>query len=109
MKIILLLILFCITLKTITAQRMLVCYYTNWAQYRPGNSKFTPENLDPHLCTHIIYAFAKLDKGQLAAFEWNDENTEWSKGNYQKVLDLKKINPSLKVLLAVGGLFNLRI
>jgi hypothetical protein len=27
-----------------------------------------------------------------------------SKGNYEKAIDLKKLNPKLKILLAVGGL-----
>jgi chitinase len=29
--------------------------------YRPGNGKFLVENIDPMLCTHIIYAYAGLD------------------------------------------------
>jgi hypothetical protein len=57
-----------------------VCYYTNWAQYRNGPGKFYPENVDPSLCTHIIYAFAKMVGNHLAAFEWNDESTPWMKG-----------------------------
>ena len=57
-----------------------VCYYTNWAQYRPGSGKFMPENVDPSLCTHYIYAFARLNGNQLAAYEWNDESTPWSAG-----------------------------
>ena len=62
-----------------------------------------PENIDASLCTHIIYSFAKFENYQLAAYEWNDENTDWMKGNYQKTLDLRASNPSLKILLAVGG------
>ena len=81
----------------------MICYYTNWAQYRPGQGKYTPDNIDPFLCTHIIYSFAKISNGQLAAYEWNDENTDWSKGMFEKATDLKKINPSLKVMIAVGG------
>ena len=65
--------------------------------------KFTPDNIDPFLCTHIIYAFAKLTNGQLAAYEWNDESTPSSVGMYEKVINLKNSNPNLKVLLAVGG------
>ena len=57
-----------------------VCYYTYWAQYRTGPAKFLPENDDPSLCTHIIYSFAKLIGNKLAAYEWNDESTGWSKG-----------------------------
>ena len=57
-----------------------VCYYTNWAQYRPGKGRFVPENVDPFLCTHVVYAFANLSGNHLVAFEWNDERTQWSSG-----------------------------
>ena len=50
-----------------------VCYYTNWSQYRPGLGKYTPENIDAKLCTHIIYAFAKVENSELKTVEWNDE------------------------------------
>ena len=85
------------------AAKNIVCYYTNWSQYRLDLGKFTPDSIDPFLCTHIIYAFAKISNGQLAAFEWNDESTTWSVGNYEKVTNMKNANPNLKVLLAVGG------
>ncbi len=32
-----------------------------WAAHFPGNGQFFVENIDPMLCTHIIYAFAGLD------------------------------------------------
>lgn len=77
-----------------------VCYYTNWSQYRPGNAKFLPSDIDPHLCTHIVYAFAKINNNRLEAFDWNDD----ARSNYyQQVTSLKKLNPKLKILLAVGG------
>lgn len=57
-----------------------VCYYTNWAQYRPNEGKYFPEDIDPSLCTHIVYAFAKLNGNRLEAFEWNDESTDWMRG-----------------------------
>ncbi|EDO43261.1 predicted protein, partial [Nematostella vectensis] len=73
------------------------CYYTNWAQYR-GLAKYTPDNIDPSLCTHIVYAFAKMnaDNSKLAMFEWNDA------AMYKKVNDLKS-SSNMKTLLAVGG------
>ncbi|KAK0058057.1 Chitin binding domain containng protein [Biomphalaria pfeifferi] len=86
--------------------RRRVCYHTNWSQYRPEPGKFMPENIDPHLCTHIIYSFAKLSGNHLAAFEWNDEDQDWAKGLYSKFTDLKKVNTQLKTMIAVGG-FNL--
>jgi GH18 family chitinase len=86
--------------------KKLVCYYTNWSQYRPGVGRFVPENVDPFLCTHIIYAFAKVDEaGNLKPFEWNDQSTEWSRGMYDRTMDLKKKNPNLKILLAAGGIY----
>lgn len=84
----------------------IVCYYTNWAQYRPKPGSYFPEDIDPHLCTHIIFAFAKInDHSELEAFEWNDESTEWSAGMYQRTVDLKKKNKNLKIMIAVGGIF----
>ncbi|CAC5380151.1 E3.2.1.14 [Mytilus coruscus] len=80
-----------------------VCYYTNWSQYRKGIARFVPEDIDVKLCTHLIYAFAKLDGYKLAAVEWNDDTTPWSKGMYERFNNLKLSNPSLKTLLAVGG------
>ncbi|MCP9258719.1 Endochitinase [Dirofilaria immitis] len=63
------------------------CYYTNWAQYRQEEGKFLPQNIPKGLCTHILYAFAKVDQsGTSQAFEWNDEDTEWSKGMYSRAI-----------------------
>jgi chitinase len=80
-----------------------VCYYTNWSQYRPEGVKFFPENVDVNLCSHLIYAFATMEGNRLKAFEWNDESEPWMKGMYERFNDLKKINPNLKTLIAVGG------
>lgn len=52
----------------------LVCHMTNWAQYRPSNAKFTPDNIDPFLCTHVIYALVTINSfNQISPIEWNDE------------------------------------
>uniref|UniRef100_A0A3Q3A9Q9 Acidic mammalian chitinase n=1 Tax=Kryptolebias marmoratus TaxID=37003 RepID=A0A3Q3A9Q9_KRYMA len=76
----------------------LVCYFTNWSQYRPGVGKYVPENVDPNLCTHLIYAFSIISSSnELMTFEWNDEVL------YKSFNGLKTRNPQLKTLLAVGG------
>ena len=53
-----------------------ICYMTNWSQYRPNATKFVPSDVNPFLCTHIIYAFAAINTTthEIKAFEWNDES-----------------------------------
>ncbi|XP_041371550.1 proteoglycan 4-like [Gigantopelta aegis] len=78
-----------------------VCYYTNWSQYRKQPARFFPFNIDPFLCTHLIFAFAKVDyNGHLAPYEWNDIQYPHL---YKQFTGLKTKNPHLKTLLAVGG------
>ena len=50
-----------------------VCYFENWAQYRKELGKYTVQDIDPRLCTHLIYSFAKLEKNELKLIEWNDD------------------------------------
>jgi len=83
--------------------KKVVCYHTNWAQYRKGVGKFTPEEIDAHLCTHIIYAFGWMKKGKIAVNDPNDIGDAGKTGHYKLVTKLKQKNKSLKVLLAVGG------
>lgn len=42
-----------------------VCYFTNWAWYRQGKGKYVPTDIDPDLCTHIVYGFAVLNGDQM--------------------------------------------
>uniref|UniRef100_A0A8C6PGN3 chitinase n=1 Tax=Nothobranchius furzeri TaxID=105023 RepID=A0A8C6PGN3_NOTFU len=80
-----------------SAKRM-ECYFTNWSQYRPGEGKFLPQNVDPFLCTSLIYAFSIINpNNELVTYEWNDDVL------YKSFNELKTKNPHLKTLLAVGG------
>lgn len=61
------------TFKTGYATKM-VCYFTNWSQYRPGEGKYMPQDVDPFLCTTLIYAFSIINSNnELVTYEWNDE------------------------------------
>lgn len=83
--------------------KLFVCYYSNWAQYRPLHGVLMPEKIDPTICTHIIYAFAKVVDDRIEPYEKNDRDSGSAQGLYSKVVDLKKKNPQLKVLIGVGG------
>jgi chitinase len=80
----------------------IVCYYTNWSQYRPKIGKYLPENTEADLCTHIIFAFGWLKKGKLSSLESNDESVDGKVGLYERINQLKQANPKLKTLLAIG-------
>jgi chitinase len=58
-----------------------ICYFTAWVSTKPP----------PYLCTTIIYSFADMKDGVMSGVDSNP------------LLDLKNANPSIKLLLAVGG------
>jgi len=81
-----------------SAEYKVVCYYTNWAQYRPEGGEFWPKDVDPTLCTHMIFSFGTITSGgELATFEPNDDEV------IGQLMDLKKVNKNLKILFAIGG------
>lgn len=82
-----------------------VCYYGSWAVYRPGDGKYPVENIDPHLCTHLVYGFAGLgsDHKIRSLDSWNDLEDNYGKGAFKRFTALKKQNPKLKTLIAIGG------
>ena len=59
------------------------------------------------MCTHIHYAFAKIDPVTLNLVGTEDYDMNWTeKSNmplYIRLYGLKRKNPALKILLAVGG------
>ncbi|CAD0201142.1 unnamed protein product [Chrysodeixis includens] len=78
-----------------------VCYYTNWSVYRPGTARFNPQNINPYLCTHLVYAFGGFTKDN--SFKPFDKYQDIEKGGYAKFTGLKTYNKNLKTLLAIGG------
>ncbi|XP_041351154.1 acidic mammalian chitinase-like [Gigantopelta aegis] len=85
-----------------TTGKKIFCYYSSSANGRPSVGKFWPEHIDPFICTHLIFAFVDITKDgkDLTPNNWNDLGPD---GLYARTMKLKDINPSLKILLAVGG------
>ncbi|XP_074035115.1 chitinase 6 isoform X2 [Leptinotarsa decemlineata] len=88
-------------LEASSKEMRVVCYYTNWSIYRPGAAKFSPQNINPYLCTHLVYAFGGFTKDNtLKPF---DKYQDIEKGGYAKFTGLKTYNKNLKTLIAIGG------
>ena len=51
--------------------KKVVCYYPSWAYWRSGDGKFTVEDIDFSLCSHVVYAFALLDINTFGVRPWN--------------------------------------
>jgi chitinase len=106
--------------------KVVVCYVDRRSAHRPGNGAFVIENIDPVLCTHIIYAYAGLDNvthsiKSLDSFLDTEESggrgdicTTFRHelihrpifcraGQYKKVVSLKQKYPKLKVSISIGG------
>lgn len=86
--------------------KKVVCYWGTWANYRPSVGKFTPDLIDPTLCTHLIYSFAGLDSfnwTMKSLDPWMDLEDDYGLAGFRKATDLKKTHPHLKVTLAIGG------
>jgi len=67
-----------------------------------GNANFGVNNINPNLCTHLIYSFAKLDPTTFKIVPidpWGDINLN----GYLNFTALKSKNPSLKTMISIGG------
>lgn len=64
--------------------------------------RYHPRDIDPYLCTHIVYAFSILNSETLnieSADKWTDIDNKY----YEGVTSLKDKN-DVKVLLALNGM-----
>lgn len=73
----------------------LVCYYS----FPVTSDSLLPEEIDPYLCTHINAAFAGVVNNTLSM---NSNSFEVLK----ELVNLKMVNPKLKILICVGGASN---
>lgn len=85
-KVILTLALLLCLIQAQTAERVVVAYVTSWTQAIP----------DPTIMTHINYAFGHVNDSFDGVRIDNPDRL-------RMIVDLKKQNPKLRVLLSVGG------
>ncbi|KAG7154890.1 Chitotriosidase-1-like 5 [Homarus americanus] len=89
-----------------SCNKVVTCYYSNWAYWRSGDGKYTVEDIDLNVCTHLVYAFAVLDSTSYkikAHDEYLDLSENYGIGNFKKFTNLKQQKAGLKTLLAIGG------
>lgn len=87
-------------LEPLSGYYKMVCYFTNWAWYRKGYGKYTPDHIRTDLCTHIVYGFAVLDYSTLT-IKTHDSWADIDNKFYARVIEAK--NNGVKVTLAIGG------
>ncbi|XP_044746621.1 chitotriosidase-1-like [Coccinella septempunctata] len=80
----------------------LVCFFTSWTVYRPGNGKYNVSNLPADLCTHVNYGFVGLQEwdGSLSILD------DWEANGLYELDHLKALrvkNPDLKLVVSMGG------
>lgn len=80
-----------------------VCYYAAYAAGRDPPAKLEPKDIDPFLCTHIVYAFASVNSSTLLLDNRVENKQLPHEKLYKQLKSLKKKNPDLKILLSVGG------
>ncbi|XP_056636652.1 probable chitinase 10 [Diorhabda sublineata] len=83
-------------LQVSSNQRNIICYYLHGY----GVNIAPPESLNTTLCTHINYAFAKLDVNGTLIHQRSSVDVKHQL--YARTLSLKKTNSDLKVLISIG-------
>ena len=94
------------TVKDVAYDKVIMCYFGSWSTYRWASGHFDVEDIDPFLCTHLVFGFAGLDPDSYtirALDPYNELEDNWGRGAYKRFTNLKSINPNLVTLLAIGG------
>ena len=83
----------------------LVCYYGSWSHWRSTIGKLSSSEIDPFLCTHLIYSFLNINPNFTVSPNdpYLDLEGGTRVGSYNKFLALRDQNPKLRVMISIGG------
>ncbi|XP_069116469.1 chitotriosidase-1-like [Argopecten irradians] len=92
----LLFVLSLVCLCTCASGHRLVCTYDAWAA-TDRTAKVVPADIDPFLCTHIVFAFAKIKKSAPKIYRRVVSDPK----QYIPFTNLTLVNPELKALIMI--------
>ncbi|XP_033739595.1 putative chitinase 1 [Pecten maximus] len=79
-----------------------VCFYSGWSLYRDGKMGLAPEDIDPYLCTHVVFAYATLDDTGTQIRVPDGYETE-ELNLFRRFHSMRSKNEDLVMMLSVGG------
>ncbi|XP_058821625.1 endochitinase-like [Topomyia yanbarensis] len=95
---------FCGNIEAISqGSALTVCYFSNWAIFRPGIGRYSLDDIPGGLCTHVLYAFVGFsEKSPLKITEMKPAD-DVNPNGLRKFSELRNRFPSTKLLVSVGG------